>query len=153
MLADFPGITGIFPHLMAIFFLWLLALFIVRAIKQNALSNTSISTTNETVIKASRIGYGAITSIAAIFAVVVILFLTSPFERNYDEMSRIAPAEVDESFTAPSKEEVDLSNEVSVKRKAEEKHSEAKRDNRQAMEDAANLFGNAAKKADSERNQ
>ena len=154
MLSDFPGITAVFPHLLAILLLWLLALAIIRVVKKNALRTAEdIGISNGRIQKTSRVAYGVVTSVAGLLAVVVVLFLTSPLERNYEDMKRITPAEADREFIAPSKEEITVTNEQAVNRRADEKRSEATRDNTQAIEDATRLFQNAADQADVKRNQ
>lgn len=153
MLSDFPGITSVFPHLLAILLLWLMALAIVRALKSNALRNADdIGATTERIHKVSRIAYGTVTSLAGLLAVVVILFLTSPLERSYEDMTRITPAHPDTEFVAPSTEEIRATNREAVTRQADEKWSKAEHDNTKAMEDATKLFQNAADEADT-RNQ
>ena len=149
MLADYPGITALFPHLMALLLLWLLALAIIRVVKKHALQNAeTLGTSQERVHKTARIAYGSATSLAGLLTVAVVLFLTSPLERNYEDMKRIAPAAPNPEYIAPSKEEIAVTNKQAVTRQADEKRTEATRDNTQAMEDAVRLFQNAADEAE-----
>lgn len=149
MLQDLPGITSIFPHLSVVFGLWLFGVIVTRWVKSYMLKTIGGDDVFvERVNNYARISFHSISYLAVLASVVIIFFLTSPFEKRAEDMENITPAQVNQEFVPLSKEHIEMTNEKSVSRQSEKKQAEAKSANAHAMEDVAKLFQSAADQAD-----
>ena len=147
-MTEFPGLTSVLPHLLAVLLLWGFFMIVAKMVSRNFLKWSKDEDKPE-IKKWTQVANSGMTSLAILIAIMCVFFLTSPFERTYHEMEAETIAPVDATFVEPTKEEIEQSNEVAVTKVSDQKRKDATEDNTQAMKDAGKLFQEAADAATS----
>ena len=88
--------------------------------------------------KISKILFGATSTVAILTIVLVLGFLSNPFERV--EIKTINTSSIDESFTPKSSDEISRENKDITQKQHVEKEIKATTDNQKAFEDSKNIF-------------
>ena len=131
------GLFSTIPHIVTIILLWLVAMVILWGFKRFMVKYAEIDFEYnlDKVVRATRY---LITSAAFVSIILVVFFLSNPFERA--EIKTIPKAEVEESFTPPSLDSINNTNKQAVSEKSNENWKEAEEDSYKAMEKADDIF-------------
>ena len=145
------GLESLLPHLITVFLIWNTALIISFIAKKNIMkgiyamaeegkTEKEIKERKNMASKIFTIINLIIHIIALISAIIFLLFVYNPMEREAEEISSIKEATVDETFVEPTREEIKKSNKKIIEEKHKEKEIEAREDNTRAMNESIELF-------------
>ncbi len=149
-----PGITSMMSHIITIALLWVAAIVIIQLIRISVLKGMKglDEARLERAKKIFKLLSLVITVVAASVILLVALFLSNPNERVYEDMRKITPAKSDPDFIPPTKTEIDEQNREAVEEPHREKADQAVRENREAMDNAMELFDKIEKEAEQNNN-
>jgi len=148
------------PHFIALLLMAGVALLAIKLLKEFAKS--AIVKYGVEREKASDIQKGIEQTTWVMNVVVVVLFVLTtafmfaffwaPMARDYEQMDRITEAKVDETYTPPTKEDIETSNKEAEIKHSEEDVENVEKEVKKSMDSTIDMFKEAAKEADANRN-
>jgi hypothetical protein len=134
------GLYSTIPHIVTIISLWVVAMFVLFIGKKFIRTYATVEFDIDKVIRATR---QLVTASAGVSILLVLLFLSSPFQRS--EIPTITKVEPSETYKATTQEEIDKTNEEAVTKKSDKNWEEAEEGSVEAMDKADDLFGDYSK--------
>ena len=139
--------TNALPHLLAIGLLWIAFLFVVFLLRRRARSlhsqGYSAYWDMTKVNKYFDTAFVLVNSVFFAIALFAVIFLTSPWSRDREEMTLVPPATVPEDFVAATPKQIVETNTTALTEKGDKRRRQATEDNTRAFEDARALFQSA----------
>jgi len=153
------GLISTLPHIITVAALWLVVVVIAQIVKAGVFRGMDTVQGDDETKKqnderkknvkkvVSLVNIGS-TAVAVSVILLVVVFLSNPYERTHEGIKTTTPAVVDESFKEPTKAEIEKSNKEVTEKKHKEKEEAAERDNKAAMEEAEDIFRKATEETD-----
>lgn len=130
------GIISTLHHIIPILAIYFIIILIVVFVKGQVLKTQQ--EIEPLVTQISKIIFRVLTAGTILMIIIVLGFLSNPFER--EQIKTISPAIINQEFKFKSSNEIVKINEEVVNKKHIEKEAEAIKNNQKAVEDSKNIF-------------
>lgn len=130
------GLISTSHHIIPMLVIYLIVIFAVVLVRRQILKN--YPSLVKLTIRISKVIFGVLTLGIILIIIIVLGFLSNPFER--EQIKTISTATIDQEFKDAKSNEITEINKEVVNRSHIEKEIEATKDNQKALEDSKNIF-------------